>query len=324
MSSVQTAAAFGQSVRDLDNAALFSQITQVDAEKDKSEIEIALRLASMLQTSLNTEQVFTTFVSEVNRIIPISGAFYTNTNINTACHYGEKEKHAITYRLTVTEQSLGEISFSRRKKFTLKETKLLEYLLCGLVYPLKNAISYQSAIESALRDPLTGVYNRASMDSSIAREIDLSKRHNTCLSLVAIDIDHFKNINDTFGHSAGDCVIRAVADLIQQTVRGSDMVFRFGGEEFVVVLSNTDIKGAVLLAERIRRMVETCEITCSNANISATISSGVTWLEGDETVQDLFNKADKALYAAKSGGRNCVRHTLTEKDYDIATRTHND
>ena len=115
MSSIQTAAAFNQSVRDLDNAALFSQITLSDAEKDKPEIEIALRLASMLQTSLNTEQVFTTFISEVNRIVPISGAFYSNTNVNADCQYGKKEKHAITYRLTVTEQPLGEISFNRRR-----------------------------------------------------------------------------------------------------------------------------------------------------------------------------------------------------------------
>lgn len=115
-------------------------------------------------------------------------------------------------------------------------------------------------------------------------------------------------------------MIRAVADLIQQTIRGSDMVFRYGGEEFVVVLSSTDIKGAVLLAERIRRKVECCEITCHGANISATISSGVAWLETEtQSAQELFNKADKALYAAKAGGRNCVRHALTEKEYDVIT-----
>ena len=321
MSSVQSAANFGQSIRDLDNAALFNQITQADSEKDRAEIEIALRLASVLQTSLNIEQVFTTFIKEVNQIVPITGADYSNSAINTHCQFGEKDKHSVTYRLTVTEQALGEISFSRRKKFTIKETKFLEYLLCGLVYPLKNAISYQEALQAALKDPLTGVYNRASMDNTIAREVELAKRHKTCLSLIAIDIDHFKHINDTFGHSSGDCVIRAVADLIEQTVRGTDIVFRYGGEEFVVLLSNTDIKGAVLLAERIRRKVEACEIACNGANISATISSGVAWLENNETPQTLFNKADKALYAAKSGGRNCVRHTLTEKDYEIASQT---
>ena len=323
MSSVQSAASLSQPVRDLDNSALFSQITQADSEKDRPEIEIALRLASVLQTSLNIEQVFTTFINEVNHIVPIAGARYTNATMNINCEHGEQGKHSVTYRLTITEQSLGEISFSRRRKFALKETKLLEYLLCGLVYPLKNAISYQSALQAALTDPLTGVNNRTSMDATIAREVDLAKRHNTCLSLIAIDIDHFKHVNDTFGHASGDCVIRAVADLIQQTVRSTDMVFRYGGEEFVVLLSNTDIKGAVLLAERIRRMVDACDITCNGANISATISAGVAWLESNETAQELFNKADKALYAAKSGGRNCVRHTLTEKDYEIALQQSN-
>lgn len=321
MSSAQSAASITQPVRDLDNSALFSQITQADHEKAKPEVDIALRLASVLQTSLNIEQVFSTFIQEINNIVPIGGASYTNSAMNIRNTYGETEKHSVTYRLTVSEQPLGEIAFSRRRKFTLKETKLLEYLLCGLVYPLKNAISYQTALQAALTDPLTGVNNRASMDSSIAREVDLAKRHDCCLSLITIDIDHFKHVNDTFGHASGDCVIRAVADLIQQTIRSTDMVFRYGGEEFVVLLSNTDIKGAVLLAERIRRMVENCEIPCNGANISATISAGVAWLEKDENAQQLFEKADKALYAAKSGGRNCVRHALTEKDYDVAIPT---
>lgn len=182
MSTVQSAVSYDPLVRDLDNAALFSQLTQADLEKDRPEIEIALRLASVLQTSLNTEQVFTTFIKEVNHIVPLSGASYINASMGVHCEFGVADKHSVTYRLTIADQTLGEIAFSRRKKFALKETKLLEYLLCGLIYPLRNSLTYQAALQAALRDPLTGVFNRTSMDSSIAREVELAKRHKTCLS----------------------------------------------------------------------------------------------------------------------------------------------
>lgn len=289
------------------------QIPRLLAERQRStserrDIDLALRIASMLQTTLDYHTILDIFVAEARRCVPIDGVTYDNAEYNLHFSCGTPEKHSLTYRLSISDQGLGELSFTRKKRFNAKENKLLEYLLCGLVYPLRNAIAYQTALQAALRDPLTGVQNRKAMDLTMAREVELARRHGNSLSLIAIDIDYFKHINDSHGHATGDCVIRAVADSISATVRGSDVVFRYGGEEFMVLLSNTGETGAMQLAERIRRSVQGTEILCHGARISATVSLGVAWLDEGDTGLILFQKADEALYAAKSAGRNCVRN----------------
>ena len=122
-----------------------------------------------------------------------------------------------------------------------------------------------------------------------------------------IDIDNFKSINDTYGHQVGDCVIKSLANCLTNCTRGSDYVFRYGGEEFTVLLSNTDIKGAKQLAERMRAAVENVVCICDDVNVSYTVSIGVTQLGNNDTVTKLFTRADKALYNAKKAGKNCVK-----------------
>lgn len=291
--------------QDLHNPALLARATEL--ETDIHDIEKALRIASVLQTTLDLRKIVEIFVHEAGRWIPFSGVRYVHPGQDTGIVMGSEEKHSVAYRLVLADQPLGEIRFTRRRKFSAKENTILEYLLCGLVYPLRNALAYQSAVQAALKDPLTGINNRSAMDATMAREVDLARRHGTPLSLVAADIDFFKHINDSHGHATGDCVLRAAADAIVETVRSSDVAFRYGGEEFMVLLSNTSREGALLLAERIRRKVEAMEILCNGALIRVTISLGVACLGGGDTGQSLFQKADEALYAAKGAGRNCVR-----------------
>jgi diguanylate cyclase (GGDEF)-like protein len=311
MSTLQTANgdSLKHAVQDLNNPGLLSRATEITT--DRQDIDKALRIASVLQTTLDLKKVLEIFLSEASRWVPLGNATYRGPNEEVEIRIGDQaEKHSVAYRLAVTEQPLGEITFTRKKKFTIKENKVLEYLLCGLVYPLRNALAYESALQAALKDPLTGINNRAAMDSSMVREIELARRHDTPLSLVAADIDYFKHINDSYGHATGDCVLRAVVDAIKTTVRGTDMVFRYGGEEFMILLSNTGHEGALLLANRIRRQVEKTEILCKGIKISATISLGVSWLTPEDTEKSLFERADKALYDAKAGGRNCVKHII--------------
>ncbi len=292
---------------DLGNPAVLSNAAALATEH--REIDRALRVASVLQTTLDIREVLEIFVRESSRWIAMAGARYCTPEQDTELSFGEEGKHAITYHLAITKQSLGKITFTRNKKFNKKENKALENLICGLVYPLRNALAYERALQAALTDPLTGVNNRAAMDVSVTREVELSRRHGTPLSLVAIDIDHFKKINDKYGHAAGDRVLKSVAQVITATVRSSDMVFRYGGEEFMILLSSTGEQGAVQLAERIRKNVQSTEIRCDDTFISATISVGIAWLEEKDSDQTLFQKADKSLYVAKSSGRNCVRYS---------------
>eukprot|EP01093_Parvamoeba_rugata_P014525 TRINITY_DN4725_c0_g1_i1.p1 TRINITY_DN4725_c0_g1~~TRINITY_DN4725_c0_g1_i1.p1 ORF type:complete len:310 (-),score=73.43 TRINITY_DN4725_c0_g1_i1:772-1701(-) len=160
-----------------------------------------------------------------------------------------------------------------------------------------------------MEDPLTKIKNRRYFDKKLVMDLRRSRREQTTLSVIMLDIDHFKNINDTYGHLIGDQTIRAVADIIKKRLkRPLDEVARYGGEEFVVLLPNTVLSGAIALAEQIRQEILDATITVANTEITFTISAGVySAIAEDINNPGLFTGcADKALYHAKQSGRNRV------------------
>lgn len=158
-------------------------------------------------------------------------------------------------------------------------------------------------------DGLTQVYNRRFFSAELRRLFDIATRHQRPLSLAMIDLDHFKSINDTHGHRTGDLVLTEVSTVIVQNVRSSDVLARYGGEEFVVLLPETPIAEAALMAERIRGAVEAMRVDARDARIGVTISIGVADVQSADTGTParLLEAADRALYEAKEHGRNCVR-----------------
>lgn len=297
-------------VYQLGNLALMSSAIETEAGQEQGSTK-ALQIAGVLQTTLEIDKLVKVFSREINSLIPHNSISFENKPLGMSITYGEPAKHSCSYQLVVAAQSLGQLILTRKKKFTANETALLEYLLCSLVYPLRNAILYKHAVTAALKDPLTGVNNRTAMNSALIRETELARRHGTPLSLIAMDIDRFKEINDRFGHLAGDCVLKTVADAIIDCTRSSDILFRSGGEEFLILLSNTQREGAMMLAERIRNTIETYEYIYGDHDISVTASLGVTTFNKADNSESLFEKADTALYAAKSNGRNCVQYVDT-------------
>ena len=158
-------------------------------------------------------------------------------------------------------------------------------------------------------DPLTQVLNRRALTLRLTAELERARRYDSVLSLLLIDIDHFKRINDTHGHLAGDEVLREVARLLTSAVRSVDLVARYGGEEFVVVLPETSLEGALIFAERVReQMAEHPFPGAGGRTLSLTVSIGVATFPsgGVETVEELFARSDEALYRSKEGGRNRV------------------
>src|SRR3569623_633095 len=275
------------------------------SKADTQSLGAVLRINAALQTTLDIYGLITLFAGELGRLVPIDSIRYRHDRHERGI--GKGGRHSCSYSLIVGEELLGELKVSRRRKFTADEVTLIEHVVSAMIYPLRNALTYLAALRAAHKDPLTGTSNRAALDTTLVREVEMARRHATALSMIVIDIDLFKAINDSFGHAIGDEVIKNLTCVIDKVIRKSDMLFRFGGEEFVVLLSNTERDGALLLAERIRREVEKTTVRTTHRHVPITISLGGATLANDDSAQMLFEKADRALYQAKASGRNCVR-----------------
>jgi diguanylate cyclase (GGDEF)-like protein len=168
---------------------------------------------------------------------------------------------------------------------------------------------HENLLSSALRDGLTRLFNKRYLMDRLDSELKFAQRHETSLSLLLLDIDHFKKVNDTHGHLAGDAVLASLAQVLARAVRNEDVVARFGGEEFAIILRAIGIEPALHMAERLRRNVEASVAHCSAGDLKATISIGVAGFPSTpaKTPEQLVEAADQALYRAKHEGRNRVR-----------------
>ncbi len=264
-------------------------------------------ISSALQTTLEFTELITIFSNKIQAMIPHNGAVYINDEFDLVYKKGIETRHSCTYSLAIEDQSLGELKLMRQQRFTDADLQLLETLLCCLIYPLKNATQYKQAIKMAHTDPLTKTRNRTSFNDTIEREYNLANRNNHHLSLIFIDVDHFKSINDTYGHEGGDIALASIASWIKESVRNSDIIFRYGGEEFVVLLSETSLDDAAITAERIRLAIESHTLAYNMKTISMTASLGVSSLKGNDSIESFINRADNAMYQVKMKGRNQVR-----------------
>lgn len=169
----------------------------------------------------------------------------------------------------------------------------------------------QEKHEQAVRDPLTGLHNRLAYDERIVQEFARWKRYGQPMVLMMVDIDHFKSVNDTYGHKAGDKALKLIADQIRNNLRESDFLARLGGEEFVVLMPETDLDSAIIAADKLLKAVEQCQFHYQNAQVNITVSAGLSQLREDDSTDTLFQRADEALYRAKESGRNrCLVETL--------------
>ncbi len=187
--------------------------------------------------------------------------------------------------------------------------------VCLLIYDVTDTASSRLKLERAnaqleqlsQTDRLTGLLNRGTWESLLANEFERFRRYHGDCCVIMFDIDHFKHVNDTYGHQPGDEVLRVVSALLQDNLRQTDIAGRYGGEEFGVVLPETDQNGALIFAERVRKAVESTTVDTSEGPITVTISLGIAEL--NEKIADYLtwlSQADKALYESKEGGRNRV------------------
>ncbi len=213
--------------------------------------------------------------------------------------------------LLVHERALGTLVLGSRRKgaFSSDVRTILEVLASHLAVSLSNARMVRRLEELATLDGLTGLLNKRALLELASQKLRAATRFGKSLSVLICDIDHFKKVNDTYGHDVGDVVIRGFADVLKRIKRDIDVLGRFGGEEFVIVCEETAEKGAILLAERIRSELEASRFVTNQGELSVTCSVGVTtYPTGGQDWESLFKTADEALYVSKRSGRNRVTH----------------
>jgi len=170
----------------------------------------------------------------------------------------------------------------------------------------EQTVRLQDAVSQAMRDHLTELPNRRSFDERLKELHSMLQRHETPFCLLMIDLDHFKRLNDTYGHDTGDSVLRVAAHVMAEACRYEDVLFRYGGEEFAVLAPQTDLAGAAELAERIRKNVEKASVNFHGNAIKFTCSVGLAEAHAGDSRDELIRNADEALYVAKNAGRNVI------------------
>lgn len=243
---------------------------------DEVEITVSDASVSRLHTSITRKD--TSFFAQDMGSTNGTKVNHQSIHTSTEIHDGDK--------LTV-----GDISF----KFTYHDAADTEY--------------HRQLRNMAIRDGLTRIHNRRYFTEMAEKEFAYSRRHNSNLSMIMFDIDHFKVFNDTHGHVAGDFLLRDLATTLENTVRQYDVFARYGGEEFVFLLRGSALAPAVNIADRVRSTTAETVFTYEEQNLAVTVSVGVATYEGDATLssmEELIRLADRLLYEAKSAGRNCT------------------
>lgn len=192
--------------------------------------------------------------------------------------------------------------------------------VCMVVYDVTDVATNKESLSNAnskldhlsKTDPLTQLHNRGSLDKILQSTFEASKNGSGPHSLVMTDIDHFKKVNDQYGHPIGDLVLQAVSKVLSSSIRKADFVGRYGGEEFAILLPNTDAAGALFFCETVRKKIAETKVKSANSTVSVTMSFGISESSNfDETASDWLSRSDAALYKAKEGGRN--QSVISEK-----------
>ncbi|WP_019023280.1 MULTISPECIES: GGDEF domain-containing protein [unclassified Thioalkalivibrio] len=275
----------------------------------------ALAFVQSLTATLEFDAVLQRLQEQLHTLLQHSGWIFYTDGDDQSWSGGEDDRHRIEYGLSYNGATMGSLILMRGRRFSDAEQQQIEALL-GLAAPaLHNAHRFRRLMSNLESDELTGLGNRRAFEIQGAKWLADCRRQDRPLSVLAIDLDHFKRINDDYGHAVGDELLRRVADTLRTATRQSDLLVRMGGEEFLAVLPGADLACAMECAERIRTAIASIRATATADDASAlqsegmvkvTASIGVASVGRSTTLQALYQKADEALYAAKQSGRNRV------------------
>ena len=269
--------------------------------KRKSVDKACTNLANQLQISLVPDNLLAIYRRVICKYLPLASLTLHLPHQKQTPAYSTTN-NALTLNLNIEGTSIGNIEYYFLQQLTLAQKKLLNKLNSQLAYPLHNAFNYQQMKKLAFQDNLTGLANRNQFEESFIKSVEYSRNHNVSFSLLILDLDGFKRVNDKYGHQTGDLVLSTFARLLVECCRGRDEVFRIGGDEFTILLNDANKKYVPQIANRIQQAVAK-EALLSQFSISSSIGSA--HYLGNDNLNSLFERADLALYRAKNNGKNC-------------------
>lgn len=258
----------------------------------------ATALINQLQTTLELEKLLTIFSVEAARYINFSGLYFKSKGLNKTLRGSRKAKKERQFELKIGDEFVGTLTYGINMPISLANFKILTQLHLCLLYPIKNALAYHHAMQLAMQDSLTGLGNRRYFDQQLKRAMHNANRHHSLVGLVLGDLNKFKVINDTFGHAAGDKVLQEFSNVLCQCIRDSDSVFRFGGDEFAILVENADENALNIIEHRISIALEN-NIVLNQYDLSCSL--GATYMSRADDEHSFFERADKALYRKKLG-----------------------
>ena len=230
-----------------------------------------------------------------------------------------KKDYFATIPLKIEKEIVGVLNINDGEKVSFNVSNLDFVLKLSefISMTVSNAVLYERTKKLSVTDGLTGISNRPNMEQVLRSEFERSMRYGAPLSVVLLDVDHFKGVNDTYGHQKGDEILVAFASLLKKFCRANDTAARYGGEEFLMILPQSNAQGAFKIAERVREEMMKLSFTGNESNFSVTTSGGVVELDRDfiKSTDQLVTMADQALYEAKNSGRNktVIGHSENKK-----------
>ncbi|MEZ5529412.1 MAG: GGDEF domain-containing protein [Porticoccaceae bacterium] len=264
--------------------------------------ECLLALHQQMASTLDPSEIIHLFMQWLKEIQWIDSVGYLHPTEQLSLTYGSTKPHNVHYTLQLEDQPLGELIISRKRRFLETELQFHEIALAAAAPYLRNALDHQTVKHKAFHDSLTGIMNRSAMEELLAKEVTRAQRHGHELSIIVVDIDNFKKINDEKGHIVGDLVLKQVSQHIKNQLRNSDLLFRYGGDEFIAILPNTGYTGALHVSNQISDTPQAVATRPNPATPTPKLSIGFSCYQYGEEANDLIHRADQAMYEAKRGG----------------------
>lgn len=265
-------------------------------QHNSQHIERNLALLEQLQTTLDVKELIDIFALEAAKFVDFTGLYFKHDEISATARGSRQAKAERQFELKLNGKFIGLLSYSVNAPVSITNFKILTELHQLLVNPLNNALRYHQAMQLALQDALTQLGNRRSFDNQLKRTMAQANRRHTRVGLILCDLNKFKAVNDTFGHIVGDHVLEHFANALRQSVRDTDSIFRFGGDEFAIIVEDACEQSLSAIEHRVYQSIANDSLL-DKYNITSSL--GLAFMNRADTADSFFQRADTALYSQK-------------------------